>query len=207
MKLLEMKKVGKRLYGKEILKDINYQFCGGEVCGLRGRNGSGKTMTLRTLSGLLKPTEGEVLYQGEDIYSTDSVDLNIGLVVDGAGLYPELTGRMNLQRLAAIRKQISIAEIDMAIQRVGLNPEDKRTYAKYSLGMRQRILIAQAIMEKPEILLLDEPTNGLDEQGVGMVRDIVIKEAERGAVVVIASHNKEDINLLCNRVYELEGEV
>ena len=205
MNLLEMKKVGKTLNGREILKDINSQFHGGEVCGLRGRNGSGKTMTLRTLAGLLKPTEGEVLYQGKDIYNTDGVDLNIGLVVDGAGLYPELTGRMNLQQLAAIRKQISIAEIDMAIQRVGLDPEDKRTYAKYSLGMRQRILIAQAIMEKPEILLLDEPTNGLDEQGVGMVRDIVIKEAERGAVVVIASHNKEDIDLLCNRVYELEG--
>lgn len=116
-------------------------------------------------------------------------------------LYPELTGLKNLQILAELNKKIGDHEIKEAIRKVGLDPEDKRVFKKYSLGMKQRIVIAQAIMEKPDIIMLDEPTNSLDDSGVEKIREIIIEEKQRGAMILLASHNKEDINLLADKVY------
>lgn len=203
MNTLELKQVSKTIKNSEILSDISLKLEAGKVYGLVGRNGSGKTMLIRTLSGLLKPSSGEVLYNGDDIYAMDLSDLRLGVVLDGVGLYPELTGFENLSRLSRIKKEIDSEQIKAAINRVGLSPDDKRTYRKYSLGMKQRILIAQAIMEMPDILLLDEPTNGLDEDGVSLVRNIVLEEAKRGCLVIIASHNQTDIELLCDCVYRI----
>lgn len=126
---------------------------------------------------------------------------DVGITIDGVGLYPELTGKENLLQLAALKGVIGKKEVERAIERVGLDKNDKRTYAKYSLGMRQRILIAQAIMEAPRVLLLDEPTNGLDEQGIEQIRKIIIDEKERGCLVILASHSKEDIAMLCDQVF------
>ena len=126
---------------------------------------------------------------------------NMGVVIENMGLYPEFTGLANLKYLANIRKRVSEQEIKETIARVGLNPNDKRTLKKYSLGMRQRIILAQALMEKPDILLLDEPTNGLDDKGVELIRDILKEEAERGALIMLASHNKEDVLYLCDKVF------
>ncbi len=203
--VLELKNVVKTIKENTVLEDINLYMESGKVYGLVGRNGSGKTMLIRTMSGLLKPTSGAVLYNSKDLYEKGADSCYIGITLDGVGLYPELTGLENLIQLAKIKKKVGKKEVIKAIERVGLKPEDKRTFRKYSLGMKQRILIAQAIMEEPDLLFLDEPTNGLDEEGVQLVRQIVQEEKERGCLVIIASHNKEDIEILCDKVIHISG--
>lgn len=130
---------------------------------------------------------------------------NIGIVIENAGLYPELTGFNNLKMLSKLNKKIDDEQIRKTIVRVGLNPNDKRSFKKYSLGMKQRIVIAQAIMEKPDILMLDEPTNALDEEGIEQIRKIIKEERERGAIVLIASHNREDIEVLADKVFSISN--
>lgn len=128
---------------------------------------------------------------------------NMGLTLENAGLYPELTGFQNLKILSQIRKVISDIDIKQSISKVGLNPDDKRSFRKYSMGMKQRLIIAQAIMEKPDIIILDEPTNALDEKGVIEVRNIIEKEKKRGAIILLASHNRQDIDILADHIYIL----
>lgn len=195
------KNISKKIGKKEILKDINLQLKNGMVYGFVGRNGSGKTMLFRALSGLMTVTSGKILLDGKELHKDMRVLDNMGIVIENAGLYPELTGFENLKLLAKLNKKIDDRQIKSAISRVGLDPEDKRTFKKYSLGMKQRIVIAQAIMESPDILMLDEPTNALDEEGVALMRNIVKEEKERGAMILIASHNKEDIEILTDKVF------
>ncbi len=197
--------LAKTIKGKTILSDICLTLESGVVYGFVGRNGSGKTMLFRALSGLMKPDAGEVRYGEQVLHRDFSVLPGLGMVLENVGLYPELTGYKNLELLSRINKKIGEEEIREAIRRVGLDPADKRPYRKYSLGMKQRIVIAQAIMEKPEVLMLDEPTNSLDEGGVEEIRKIVKQEKERGAIVLLSSHNREDISLLADEVYQMEG--
>ncbi len=205
MEQLVVENLCKRMKEKDILKDINLTLEYGKIYGLVGRNGSGKTMLIRALSGLIHPTSGKVMVKGKELYKDIPNIDRLGIIIENAGLYPEFTGFQNLRFLAGVNQLIGDAEIKEAIERVGLEPDDKRTVKKYSLGMKQRILIAQAIMEKPEVLLLDEPTNALDESGVELIRGIIREEAERGALVVVASHNKEDIALLCEEIYSMNN--
>lgn len=200
MHKIELKNISKVIKNNTVLDDINFKFENGKIYGLKGRNGSGKSMLLRMISGLIRPTSGSVIIDGKELHKEIQSLGNIGIVLENAGLYPDFTGYHNLKYLASIKGQISDDEILNAIKRVGLDPYDKKTVKKYSLGMKQKIVIAQAIMEKPDFLLLDEPTNALDEKGVKLLREIVQEEAARGALVIIASHNEEDINLLCDRV-------
>ena len=202
--MLIFNNVSKSIKGKKIIDNVQLKMENGKVYGLVGRNGSGKTMLLRTIAGLLRPDEGTVVYNDMTLYKDVDVFPNIGITIENSGLYPEFTGFKNLKILSSINKKIGDGEIRDAITRVGLNPDDKRQVRKYSLGMKQRIVIAQAIMEKPDILLLDEPTNGLDEKGVEQIREIILAEKERGALVVLASHNKEDIEQLADYVYKVE---
>ena len=197
--------LAKTIKEKTILSDINLTLESGVVYGFVGRNGSGKTMLFRALSGLMKPDAGEVRYGERVLHRDFSVLPGLGMVLENVGLYPELTGYKNLELLSRINKKIGEEEIRDAIRRVGLDPADKRPYRKYSLGMKQRIVIAQAIMEKPDVLMLDEPTNSLDEGGVEEIRKIVKQEKERGAIVLLSSHNREDISLLADEVYQMEG--
>jgi len=191
----------KKIKGRTVLENISVSFDGGKIYGLVGKNGSGKTMLIRAISGMMRPTEGEILYNGKKLYKQIDFIPNIGVVIENVGLYPEFTGFKNLKLLANIRKRATDEDIKSAISAVGLDPEDKRTVKKYSLGMKQKIVLAQAFMEKPDVLLLDEPTNALDEESVANIRSIIKQEAERGAIVLIASHNKEDIELLCDEVF------
>lgn len=200
MKLL-IKDVNKKIKKKEILSHINLELESGKIYGFVGENGSGKTMLFRSLSGLMKPNSGEIVVDGKILHKDLKVLPSLGLMLENAGLYPELTGLDNLKLLAKLNGKIGEAKIKEAIERVGLDPADKRTFRKYSLGMKQRIVLAQAIMEQPDILLLDEPTNALDENGVNDIRKIILEEKERGALVCIASHNKEDIELLADQVF------
>lgn len=199
------KQLYKTINGVEVLHNINITLHGGKVYGFVGKNGSGKSMLFRVLSGLVRPTSGAVFVDGQELHREISSVHKLGIVIEHSGLYPEFTGQKNLQLLASIHKLIGREEIKQAIRRVGLDPDDKRTIKNYSLGMRQRIVIAQSIMEKPNFLLLDDPTNALDEEGVELVRAIIKEEAARGALVLLASHNKEDIDSLCDKTFMMSN--
>jgi ABC-2 type transport system ATP-binding protein len=205
MNTLQLDHITKTIKGKAILTDISLKAEGGKVYGIIGRNGSGKTMLFRAISGLMQIDSGAVIYNGKQLHKDFAVLPNLGLILEKCGLYDELTGRDNLTYLASYRKKAGKNEIDESICRVGLNPEDGRTYGKYSLGMKQRLAIAQAIMEKPEVILLDEPTNGLDQEGVEQIRKVIKEEKERGAIIFLASHNSEDIRMLSDVVYRMEN--
>lgn len=201
MQIVEIKDLNKEINGVAVLRDINLTITSGQICGLIGDNGSGKTMLMRAICGLIRPTSGEILFDGK---KRKDANPTIGAMIENTSLYPDMTGFDNLRLLASIRRQAGINDIKQAILRVGLDPDDKRIYRKYSLGMKQRLLLAQAIMEKPEILLLDEPTNAIDKEGVKLVHTIMQDEAKRGAIVLLASHINVDIRNLCSAVYLME---
>ena len=203
--ILTAEHISKTIQGREILHDVSLGLHSGKVYGFVGRNGSGKTMLFRALSGLMGLTSGTVRW-GDQVLKRDFAVLpNLGIVLENVGLYPNLTGLENLRYLANIRKKCTQNDLRTVLTRVGLDPDDRRTYGKYSLGMKQRLAIAQAIMEQPDVLMLDEPTNALDSEAVARVRDIIAQEKERGALVLLASHNYEDICLLSDQVYRLES--
>lgn len=196
--------ISKSIRGKVILSDISLELESGKVYGFVGRNGSGKTMLFRALSGLMGVDSGTVEWEGKTLSRDFQVLPSLGLIIENVSLYPGLTGVQNLAYLAALTKKIGSEEIRRAIVRVGLDPDDKRTYRKYSMGMKQRLAIAQAIMEGPAVIMLDEPTNGLDESGVELVRKLILEEKERGALILLASHSKEDIKLLSDVCLRME---
>lgn len=196
--------VCKTIRNAPILQDVNLTLEGGTVYGFVGRNGSGKTMLFRALSGLMKLTQGTVSLDGQVLHRDFSVLPSLGIVLEHVGMYPNLTGVENLRYLAGLTRRAGEADIRTAIERVGLDPDDKRTYRKYSLGMKQRLAIAQAIMEHPDVLMLDEPTNGLDDDGVRKIRDLILEEKARGTIVLLASHNQEDIRILSDHLFRIE---
>lgn len=202
MNTLEVKSLGKSIKGKTILKDISFQFESGRIYGIIGDNGAGKSMMFRVLAGLVHPTEGKVLYNGQTFTKQK---VKIGLLIEDISLFPEFTGQKNLTLLAGINHYIGKKEIGDAMTRVGLDNNDRRTFRKYSLGMKQRLLLAQAIMEKPDFLFLDEPTNSVDKEGVQLFYQIIKEEASRGAVVVVSSHINSDIRTLADEVYLMEN--
>ena len=156
-------------------------------------------MLIRSIAGLMKPTEGHILYDQKELYSDIDMIPNLGLVIENIGLYPEFTGFKNLKMLANIRKIINDEQIKETMRSVCLDHDDPRKVRKYSLGMRQKLVLAQAFMENPDVILLDEPTNALDEKATSAVYDLCRNAAKRNAIVVIASHNKEDISQLCDQ--------
>ena len=198
---VKLENITKQIGTTTILENICLTMKCGQIYGITGENGSGKTMLMRVIAGLVNPSSGQLMFDGKNRVDADP---NIGIMIENASLYLELSGRENLRLLASIRKRATNEEIDQAIRRVGLEPEDKRTFRKYSLGMKQRLMLAQAIMEQPEVLLLDEPTNAIDRKGVELVHQIMNEEAQRGAVVLLASHVDYEIRSLCSRVFLIE---
>lgn len=187
---------------KIILNNVNLKLQSGQIYGFIGKNGAGKTMLFRALSGLMSIDNGSVLLDGKQLHKDFDVLPNLGIMIENAGLYPELSGFENLRRIAAIRKIANESAIKEYIKIVGLDPDDKRPFRKYSLGMKQRLIFAQAVFENQKILMLDEPTNALDDSGVKMVRDLLL-EKKKDSIILIASHNSEDINLLADEVYRV----
>lgn len=202
---LTAESISKTIRGKKILSEINLMLEGGKIYGFTGPNGSGKTMLFRALSGLMSVDSGIIRWNDKVLRRDFSVLPSLGIVLENISMYPNLTGFQNLKYLADIKGKIHNNEIQTALKRVGLNPDDKRTYRKYSLGMKQRLAIAQAVMEKPAVIMLDEPTNGLDDEGIKIVRRLILDEKERGALILLASHNSSDIRLLTDVVYQIDN--
>ena len=198
---VEISHISKTLRGAKVLDDVSLTLEGGKIYGLVGENGSGKTMLMRTVCGLVRPDRGSVTFDGQDRKTAKPV---LGVMIENTALYPDLTGMENLGLFASILRIADKNAQAEAMERVGLDPKDRRTYRKYSLGMKQRLLLAQAIMEKPQVLLLDEPTNAIDVEGVALTHEIMRQEADRGAVVLLASHISADIHDLCCRVYRMD---
>ncbi len=201
--VLKAEHVTKIIKKKEILKDISLELRGGKIYGFVGENGSGKTMLFRALSGLIRPTSGTVLLDGQDIHRSHP-PAKIGVIIENSAMWPDLTGMENLLYLSALNRYISKEEVRNQMARVGLDPENRLPVRKYSLGMKQRLIVAQAVMEKPDFLFLDEPTNAIDKDGVVIIRWIIEEEAKRGAVVLMASHVSQDVSDLCSEVYFME---
>ncbi len=203
--IIDVKNISKKIKNRLILNNVSLHMESGKVYGLSGRNGSGKTMLLRAISGLMRINEGEILVDDKILGKDFSVLPSLGIVIENAGLYPNLTGYDNLKYLASIKHLIEKDEIIKAIERVGLDPFDKKIYGKYSLGMKQRLAIAQAIMEHPDVIMLDEPTNGLDASGIDEIRKLILQEKERGALIVLTSHNRQDMDVLADVAYSIEN--
>ena len=197
-----LQKVSKTIRGKIILDRIDLTLDEGGIYGFFGRNGSGKTMLLRAVAGLIR-TEGSISVFGKQISRDGSFPDSMGVVIEHPDMWGDRNAVENLKLLAEIKNEIGEKEIREALERVGLDPDDRRKVRTYSMGMKQKLAIAQAIMERPELLLLDEPTNGLDDNAVTDVRRILREEKSRGCTILITTHQKEDVIDLCDRTFRI----
>lgn len=197
--------VTKRIKKRVVLDDVSVSARSGEVVGLVGENGSGKTMLLRVLSGLVHADAGEVRIDGALLGEDIDFPPSIGLLIEGPAFIEEYSGYENLRMLAMVKHAIGPETVRGAIVQMGLDPDDRRPVRAYSLGMRQRLGIAMAIMERPDLVLLDEPSNALDEDGVRTLRDVIRGERARGAAVVLASHDKGLVRDVADRVLRMSS--
>lgn len=200
----EIKYFSKEFNGNPILKNINLNFESGKIYCIVGRNGSGKSILLKSMTGLLNPTTGTIKIFDKTI-GNNNLPERIGVLFDSPGLLEQYSALDNLKILASINNKISEEEIKSYLDKMGLNPNDKRPVKKYSLGMKQKVALTQAIMEDPDLILLDEPMNGLDEESVSLVRNIILDLKLKGKCILITSHNKDDIDILCDYVYKIEN--
>lgn len=199
-----VKNLTKKFKEATVLDNVNVTFEKGKVHGLIGRNGSGKTMLMKCICGIVPPTSGEIIVNEKRIGKDTDIPKNVGVIIETPGFIPNYSAYNNLKFLAALNNNIGREEIRNAIKSVGLNPDDKKHVGKFSLGMRQRLGLAQAIMENPDLLILDEPMNGLDKDGVCDMREYLLALKEQGKTILIASHSAEDIDILCDTVCEMD---
>lgn len=202
---ITLKNVSKELKGNTVADQVNFELKSGSVYGLSGHNGSGKTMLMRLISGLILPTKGEISVDGKILGKDIDFPESMGLLIENPAFLNHCTGFENLKLLASIRGKATDADIVNAIRRVGLDPEDKKKYRKYSLGMKQRLGIAAAIMESPKLIILDEPTNALDLDGVVLTKQIIIEERNRGALVLMTCHDHDVLERVCDVIYSIEN--
>ena len=202
--MIEVRNIVKKYGDHTILDNISLSLDGGKTSGIVGRNGSGKSVFLKCLCGLIPVTSGSIWIEGKKLGRDMDVPPDIGMIIEEPGFLLNYSGLTNLKMLASIRGKISLEEIKKFIEMVGLDPDDKNNVGHYSMGMRQRLGIAQAIMEKPALLILDEPMNGLDENGVTEMRVLFNNLKRNGTTIILATHNLEDIEILCDFVYEMK---
>ena len=201
---IKISHVSKIIKNNPVIKDISMELQSGAVYGFKGINGSGKTMLMRLISGLIRPSQGEISMNGKILGKDISFPNSIGVFLENPAFLDAYSGFNNLKLLASIKSVASDDDIRNTLLRVGLDPDSNKKYKKYSLGMKQRLGIAAAIMEKPEIVILDEPTNSLDEDGVDLVKHIVRNEKERGALVIVSCHAEEILKGMSDEVFLLE---
>lgn len=198
----------KYIRGTKILDGVSIDLAGGNIYGLQGPNGSGKTMLMRLISGLIRPSSGDVFIDGIKLGDDFDFPTSMGLLIENPAFLPNYTGLKNLELLAGIKGKIDLEQIRKTLVDVGLNPDDKRKYRKYSLGMKQRLGIAAAIMEKPDLILMDEPTNALDDEGVDQICELLRRERDRGALVILSCHNATTLEMMSDVIFSVsEGKV
>ena len=200
---IRLKNVTKKIKQDILLDHISLEFRGGKVCGLQGKNGSGKTMLMRAVCGLITLSDGEIGIDGEILHKDISFPRNIGALLENPSFLNGYTGLENLKLLADIQGRIEEKELRDCLAKVGLDADDKRVYRKYSLGMKQKLGIAAAVMGSPDIVILDEPINAIDEAGVEKVREILRGLKERGSVIIVACHDREELELLSDEIIKI----
>lgn len=199
-----IKNLTKKMSNTNVLDNINLKLQSGKIYGFVGKNGSGKTMLMRAICGLINPTSGEVVIDSKVLGKDISFPDNVGILIENPGFIPSYSGFKNLKYLARIRNKISDEDIKSVISMVGLNPEDKKSYRKYSLGMKQKLGIACAIMENPNLLILDEPFNALDEETVDNIRNIIKSKKNKENIIILSCHDSEEIENLCDEIIEIK---
>lgn len=204
MKEMELTNVTKRIGRHTVIEDASVLFKPGTIVGLKGINGSGKTMLMRLISGLIKPTSGTIRIGDKMLGKDLSFPESIGMLLENPAFLDAYSGLENLKILASIKGCIGVDQVKQSIATLGLDPDDMKKYRKYSLGMKQRLGIAAAVMEEPEIIILDEPTNSLDTDGVQIVKDVVTRERDRGALIILASHEYDVLHFLSDEIIEIE---
>lgn len=201
---ITVKGVTKTIRGNTVADNINLELKSGTIYGLRGYNGCGKTMLMRLIAGLILPSKGEVIIDGKVLGRETDFPESMGILIENPSFLGSLNGFENLKLLASIKRLIQDDLIKHSIRRVGLNPDDKKHYRKYSLGMKQRLGIASAIMESPDLIILDEPTNALDRDGVEIVKKIILEEKKRGALVIMTCHDRTILEGVSDVIYTIE---
>lgn len=201
---VELKNVSKRLNDVTVLEDISLTLEAGTIYGLKGKNGCGKTMLMRMMAGVIYPTSGTVSIDGEILHKDIATPRSIGVLIENPAFLPGYTGQRNLELLAGLTGKADRTQIAKTMNRVGLDPSDKRTYRKCSLGMKQRLGIACALMECPDLILLDEPINAIDEKGVPKIWEALQEEKQRGALIVLACHDTEELTSLADQIITIE---
>ncbi len=196
--MIELKNISKKFMINYVIKDVNYKFENGKIYGIKGRNGTGKTVLLKCICGLTRISSGKIEYNGKILNNDFSILPSIGVIIESPIFWKDKTGYETLEFLGSIKKKISKEKIIEVLDKVGLGESKDIRIRKYSLGMRQRLAIAQAIMEEPDVLLLDEPTNSLDDDGVEMFKKVMLEERKRGATILIVSHVMDDIMQICD---------
>ncbi len=207
--MIEVTDLVKKYQDQEVLKKISCTFEKGKITGLIGRNGAGKTVLMKCICGFVIPTEGEIRIDGRKLRGRKEADLTkIGMIIENPAFLEAYTGYQNLAFLARINGIIGKEKIRKTLRMVGLDPDSRKKVGKYSMGMRQRLALAQAVMEDQEILILDEPMNGLDNRGVEEMRKLLLDFRGQGKTILLASHSQEDIRVLCDKIYEMDqGEI
>lgn len=202
---IEVKNLSKKFKKNIVLENVNMKLENGNIYGLNGRNGTGKSVFLKILCGLYKPTTGEILFNGKS-YNKNSLHIpNIRALIEKPSFFPELTGYENLLLLAKIQNKIGNREIEDSLRKVNLYSEKDKKYSEYSLGMKQKLGIAQVLMENPDIIILDEPFNGIEEKSVEKISDILKEEKKQGKLIIISTHIKEDLNNLSDKIYYFDN--
>lgn len=197
---LEIEHYSKEIKGQMVLDNISLKMEKGRIYGFKGKNGSGKTMLMRAICGLIHPSSGTVKIDGELLGTDISYPRSVGAIIENPGFISGYTGFENLKALAEIKNQISDEEIKFVMEQVGLSWKEDKKFRKYSLGMKQKLGIAAAIMEKPDLIVLDEPTNALDEESIENLRKILQKEKERGALIIVSCHDSEELSLIADEI-------
>lgn len=204
---IKIKNVSKKFKNITVLDGVTMELEEGKIYGFVGPNGSGKTVLLKIMCAFLEPTSGEVLFDGVNVILENSFPPDTRALIEKPSFLPELTGRENLILLAKIQRKIGEKEIDETLKKVGLETHANKKYYQYSLGMKQKLGIAQVLMEDPKIMILDEPFNGLDEKSAVNIRTVLLEEVKKGKIIVLATHIKDDVDVLCDEIYQFEDGV
>ena len=202
---IELKEIKKEYKNNVVLENVNLELESGHIYGFVGRNGSGKTVLLKLISGFINPTSGNIYFDGKELNKDIKIPPNLRCLIENQSFIPTMSGYDNLKLLADITKKVGKNEIEETLKKVNLYDEKDKSYHKYSLGMKQKLGIAQVLMEDPDIIVLDEPFNGIEDESIEKIRNVLLEEKKKGKIILIASHIKEDMDILVDYIYEVKN--